>query len=390
MKNLKKLLAGQRTEILPDEKIKDNIKRELGIGTEQASLSYALGGERTAEINAHRRKNVFSLCAVALAVVLSFAILLPVLLNRDNSTYKSRFANKFTQITDADSFYAYGAASVGTLLSASFAQTGADTFSVSAYDSPTAYITNVARARQTDTTESPLSIRIDRYMSLVESLFNESKIESDVGSGVQGYEFGMTVSYTDLHGNIVSFRMLYNRVLIDAEQDGDETEENYSVEGVIFVGNKEYPVNGLYKTEHEDGETESELYFKAFTNTEKTSYLEVRRSTENETEDGETETEQEYVYSVCNEGSLVEQTTVKYESENGRLFLKITVRRGLETDVLKFHDDSETDERILKVTGNVEGKSVSCRIYILQNGYRYVFAYGSIFEDEENGVDGDD
>ena len=30
MKNIKKLLAQQKSEILPDDKIKDNIKKELG------------------------------------------------------------------------------------------------------------------------------------------------------------------------------------------------------------------------------------------------------------------------------------------------------------------------------------------------------------------------
>ena len=46
MKNIKKLLAQQKSEILPDDKIKDNIKQELGFEQKQTSLVYAHNGKQ--------------------------------------------------------------------------------------------------------------------------------------------------------------------------------------------------------------------------------------------------------------------------------------------------------------------------------------------------------
>ena len=46
MKNIKKLLAQQKSEILPDDKIKDNIKQELGFEQKQTSLVYAHNGQQ--------------------------------------------------------------------------------------------------------------------------------------------------------------------------------------------------------------------------------------------------------------------------------------------------------------------------------------------------------
>ena len=45
MKNVKKMLTQHKSEILPDEKVKDNIKRELCMDEKQATLKYAHGGE---------------------------------------------------------------------------------------------------------------------------------------------------------------------------------------------------------------------------------------------------------------------------------------------------------------------------------------------------------
>ena len=98
--------------------------------------------------------------------------------------------NKFAQITDADSFYAYGAASVGNILSVSGAQP------VSAYAST---VRNVARSNVAGVTgfskKSANSVfdserlrlaAVNRYMPLVENLLSEKSIARKTVSGEDG------------------------------------------------------------------------------------------------------------------------------------------------------------------------------------------------------------
>ena len=158
----------------------------------------------------------------------------------------------------------------------------------------------------------------------------------------------------------------------------------------MLIGGAEYSVEGVYETENDGGESESELYFKAFTNAEKTSYIEVRQKHERETESDETEIEQEYVYSVYADGVLTERTEIEYETEKDELELKMSVTKGGETETLLFKGEFENGERILRASGKVNGQTTRFRVYVLQGGYRYVFDDGSFSDFERDDDDDND
>ena len=158
----------------------------------------------------------------------------------------------------------------------------------------------------------------------------------------------------------------------------------------MLIGGAEYSVEGVYETENDGGESESELYFKAFTNAEKTSYIEVRQKHERETKSDETEIEQEYVYSVYVDDVLTERTEIEYETEKDELELKMSVTKGGETETLLFKGEFENGERILRARGKVNGQTVSFRVYVLNDGYRYVFDDGSFSDFERDDDDDDD
>ena len=439
MKNVKKIMAKHKSEILPDKKIKDNVRRELGFDGAQYSAAHAHGGEQTADV---RRNKIIVLCAAVLAVVLLLAAIIPALMKNRKPIVPS-VSNKFAQITDAASFYAYGAASVGTLLASSDSLPTVRKLSDSL---PTvrklsASLPTVRKLSTSAETEKSRLTTVNRYMSLVESLLSEQNIVSNMISGERGYRYGMTVKHTDLHGNEISYRLYYdkyptvteseeknyygvtrddkiselkisdgespdykayNGYKIDneynIEKNNDKTEKDYSIKGVLLIGGVEYFVEGVYETENDGGESESELYFKAFTNAEKTSYIEVRQKHERETKSDETEIEQEYVYSVYVDGVLTERTEIEYETEKDQLELKMSVTKGGETETLLFKGEFENGERILRARGKVNGQTVSFRVYVLNDGYRYVFDDGSFsdFErdddddDDDNDDDGDD
>ena len=434
MKNVKKIMAKHKSEILPDKKIKDNVRRELGFDGAQYSAAYAHGGEQTTDV---RRNKIIVLCAAALAVVLLLGTIIPALM-KNRKPITPSVSNKFAQITDADSFYAYGAASVGTLLASSDSLPTVRKLSDSL---PTvrklsASLPTVRKLSASAETEKSRLTTVNRYMSLVESLLSEQNIVSNTISGERGYRYGMTVKHTDLHGNEISYRLYYDKYPTVTESEGkhyygvnrddkiselkisdgeshdykayngykidneynidkndDKTEKDYSIKGILLIGGAEYFVEGVYETENDGGESESELYFKAFTNAEKTSYIEVRQKHERETKSDETEIEQEYVYSVYVDGVLTERTEIEYETEKDELELKMSVTKGGETETLLFKGEFENGERILRARGKVNGQTVSFRVYVLNDGYRYVFDDGSFsdFErDDDDGDDGDD
>lgn len=429
MKNVKKIMAKHKSEILPDKKIKDNVRRELGFDGAQYSAAYAHGGEQTADV---RRNKIIVLCAAVLAVVLLLGAIIPALMKNRKPIVPS-VSNKFAQITDAASFYAYGAASVGTLLASSDSLPTVRKLSSS--------LPTVRKLSASAETEKSRLTTVNRYMSLVESLLSEQNIVSNMISGERGYRYGMTVKHTDLHGNEISYRLyydkyptvtesenknyyginrddkiselkisdgespdykIYNGYKIDndfnIDKNNDKTEKDYSIKGILLIGGSEYFVEGVYETENDGGESESELYFKAFTNAEKTSYIEVRQKHERETKSDKTEIEQEYVYSVYVDGVLTERTEIEYETEKDQLELKMSLTKGGETETLLFKGEFENGERILRARGKVNGQTTSFRVYVLNDGYRYVFDDGSFsdFErdddddDDDNDDDGDD
>ena len=212
MKKIKKLLSEHSAEILPDKHIKDNIKRQLGYEEKEVSLSYAHGGEKTVKEN---RNKLIALCASVFAVLLALCILLPVFLHKSKAPFfPAPSGNKFADITDADSFYAYGAASIGTILSSEKSATPA----LQKVRAMSAVIRKNS-SEQIDT--------INKYMALVESLLSDGAITGEGIAGEMGYTYGMTVSYTDLLGDSVSYVMYYDKVFLEGETEDDETEESY-------------------------------------------------------------------------------------------------------------------------------------------------------------------
>ena len=379
MKKIKKLLSEHSAEILPDKHIKDNIKRQLGYEEKEVSLSYAHGGEKTVKEN---RNKLIALCASVFAVLLALCILLPVFLHKSKTPFfPAPSGNKFADITDADSFYAYGAASIGTILSSEKSATPA-LQKVRAMSA----VVRKNSSEQIDT--------INKYMALVESLLSDGAITGEGIAGEMGYTYGMTVSYTDLLGDSVSYVMYYDKVFLEGETEDDETEESYFLSGILVIEDTVYPVEGSYEMEFSEGETENELYFKAFTDTEKNSYIEVEQETETEEDDGEAETEKEYVYSVYSKNKLIEKTEVKYEKEDDELELKMTVSKDGKKEELIFNDETEDGERVLFVRGNIDGRDVRFRIYIRQGNYHYVFENGESsdhdrFDDQDDDDDDD-
>lgn len=414
MKDIKRLLRQDKDRVLPDERVKDNIKRGLGYdGGEDIDA----GGGALAK----KSRNVWiAICAAAAAIIIALAIILPSL-THDTPLPGGGIidGNKFEQITDSDSFYAYGAVSVGSVL-ASRAEGAAAVHSSSvaafSYNGGSAFCANAARpagsgsvaaasvarswggyaaeGREGGSSDSQLSGEqleaVNRYMSIVESLLSDGDIEGEAIAGDCGYDYGMTVSYTDLLGGSVSYVMYYDKIFRGGESDGDEREEYYSIEGVLIIGGESYPVEGNYTSESEEDEEESSLYFRAYTSQDRRSYIEVSRESENESEGGQSESEYEYIYTVYEDGRAAERMRVEYEQEEGELELLMTIERDGLRETLIFEDETEDGERVIAVRGDIDGQNASFRIYVRDGQYHYVFGDGSYSDYDRYDDDDDD
>ena len=370
MKDIKKMLKAQAKDVLPDEKLRESIKQELGYraAEEAPVLARADGGsEQTKE----KRKVMIPLVAIAV-ILLVLAIVLPLALPGSSPTVLPG-GNKFADITNADSFYAYGAASVGSLLA-------------SESDASPVRAMKDGAAREEKHIET-----VNRYMALVEGLLSEDAIETTAVAGNEEYRYGMKIGYTDLLGNAAHYTLYYNKHILNADQkEEDEKEEEYAIEGVLVAEGRTYPVSGNYETESEEDETEGELFFRAYLDEAKSAYIEVTQEYESENEDGEQEVEREYVYSRYENGKRVERTTVEYESEEGELELKLTIEQENVRDELVFESAHRDGETVLLAEGKLSGEDVRFIVYIREGGYHYVFDDGSSSDHDRYDDDHDD
>ena len=385
--DVKKLLAEHRDEILPDARVKEKVRRDLGLSSvTESRMAYARGGEHALTDG---RKVAVALIAVLLVAAIFLCIFLPIWLQRGGAPTPGGDIGVFG---DADSFYVYGAASVGAILSSGEGSASSSPHAVTADAAVAAAEVYPVAAADADAAQVEI---LNKYLSLVESLLGGSGITGESIAPAEGYEFGMRVTRVDLLGGHDSYELYYNKIFLGSETDGDETEENYSITGVLVTDGGTYRVSGTYQTESEEDGRESELFFRAYTGDGTDSYIEFRQSQESEHDDGDPETEAEYVYAVVTDGVRRERTVVEYEGETDETELSMVIERydadgSISREQLFFEDETEDGARVIVVRGTLDGEAVAFRIYVRGDGYDYVFSDGTHIPGDRYDDDDDD
>lgn len=221
--------------------------------------------------------------------------------------------------------------------------------------------------------DSPETAELDRYMALVESLLSDGGFDfSSQTSDREEYAEKTVISYKDMSGDAHDYVMYFNQTLTKSETDESdgETEENYSIKGVMVIDGADYEIRGERKNESEEGESETETEFVVILGENR--YIRVEQSVE--TEDGESE--QEYCYSVYENGKLVERSEFSYETEENETELKMTSFKDGKTQVLYFEREIENGEEVIEihVGDGKHGKGYIVHIEKDENGdNRYSF-----------------
>ena len=221
--------------------------------------------------------------------------------------------------------------------------------------------------------DSPETAELDRYMALVESLLSDGGFDfSSQTSDREEYAEKTVITYKDMSGDAHDYVMYFNQTLTKSETDESdgETEENYSIKGVMVIDGADYEIRGERKNESEEGESETETEFVVILGENR--YIRVEQSVE--TEDGESE--QEYCYSVYENGKLVERSEFSYETEENETELKMTSFKDGKTQVLYFEREIEKGEEVIEihVGDGKHGKGYIVHIEKDENGdNRYSF-----------------
>ena len=221
--------------------------------------------------------------------------------------------------------------------------------------------------------DSAETAELERYMALVESLLSDGGFDfSSQTSDREGYAEKTVISYKDMSGDAHDYVMYFNQTLTKSETDESdgETEENYSIKGVMVIDGADYEIRGERKNESEEGESETETEFVVILGENR--YIRVEQSVE--TEDGESE--QEYCYSVYENGKLVERSEFSYETEENETELKMTSFKDGKTQVLYFEREIEKGEEVIEihVGDGKHGKGYIVHIEKDENGdNRYSF-----------------
>lgn len=297
---------------------------------------------------------VFIVTALALALTLGLVGCAPPDDNNSNGI--------FDDLTSTESVYAFSAASAGMIIDS---MNGASV-------SPSNMAAFLASETLTDeTAQQPdeMFSTLDNYMSLVESLLNEggySMTESE--SDREEYTDKITVTYTDINGNKGEYVMYFNKTASVIEQDDDgEQEENYSIEGILVIGENEYAISGTRDIETERDESEAETEFVVTLGENRLMYVEQSIESEGD------ETEQEYSYIIRENGQVIERSSFSYEQEDDETELKMSAFKDGETTVFHFEKETRNGEEvlILRVGDKQSGQSYIITADEDGQGYTY-------------------
>lgn len=175
--------------------------------------------------------------------------------------------------------------------------------------------------------DETLISQIKDYLPTVEAaLYNQSLMTNSkvLPSDREGYQTKVLISYTDIAMTNQSITMYYNETLMqdyDDDDDWDDQEEEYRIDGLIIVNDNEYKMFG-------EKELDQDEYEISFTyQVDEDSYVKVEQEIEND--------ESEFNYTVINNKRKVYEYSL--EIENNEVELEVKDRNlGVEKMEFKF------------------------------------------------------
>ena len=217
---------------------------------------------------------------------------------------------------------------------------------------------NIADSAQVATADQSQKVDIlNKYIDIFDSVVGNNAITStkehldDVN-----YNYKITTTITDLDGSKQTFEMKFKEVKQDNTlvTDDDRDEITSSLSGVMTYNGVEYEISGKKQVERDEVEIEFIAYINQNT----------RVLVEQETESGE----QEFQYSIFNNGFMTDELSVEVETERNEIEVEmqyskngveISYKFEREGNALRIMYRDSTGSGYIRATVSSDGNSIS-------------------------------
>lgn len=224
---------------------------------------------------------------------------------------------------------------------------------------------------------------VKNYLEMFNGMLIGNGLEQDVVNTPSDdkyfgmYNFCMTISVPSVGGETVVYKMYYNEINKETEEEIDdgelELEVSSTLDGVLVFGDEEYEVHGEREFEQEGNEEEASIEFTTYSRTNRRNYIVVEQSVEND--------EIEYEYKIYQNNRLVSETEVEMEKERNHTEFELQFKDNgtLKEGVYKMYKRDNDDTFVIDyVQNNVREKilatiSTDGITFTYSNGYMETF-----------------
>ena len=292
----------------------------------------------------------------------------------------------FDRPTTAAQAYSFSAASAGTIISA-MNDNGAAAYATATAEAPLAQpLSFNVFANNTAVTDEETINSLNDYMMLVESLLSDGSFGTDYQDSDRAeYAVKAVVSYTAITGESFGYTMYYNESNKVTKTDRDfddwfedeEIETRANIDGVLVIDGIDYPFSGKTESESEGDESEIKTTFSVALAEGKV--MRVEQESESEWD----EREEEYCYTLYENGIATERSTFKLEQERDETEIEFTLKKGAESQIFYFEQNLDKRNSIKITVGSKNSRQVyfvqivtdengnTSYIYETPNGERY-------------------
>lgn len=240
-------------------------------------------------------------------------------------------------------------------------------------------------ANANDITDAEID-EIHNQIQMFEAFIGSNPLTVNIeASDREEFEHKMTIVFKDLNNEENSYTLYYNQVLNTDDDDDDDdddfdlddlmeidVEQEYTLTGIMIVGENEYSVIG--EKEIEDGEYEMSIIAKIDDN----NYILIEQETE--------EDEQELSYQVWKDGKKVTSFSMSLENEKGETSVKIKSSVEGQVTYRKFSKEEKNGQTTIKIKQTVGNEHYNVTVKITkdaetgENIYRYITDNGKEIE----------
>ncbi len=240
-------------------------------------------------------------------------------------------------------------------------------------DSATTYIiplsTTISTATTTEmtTTTSTPSTDVQNQLSLINSYMNmmetvigsqDQMVYQSVTSDNPDYAYALEFKSTDLNGNLIQYKMYYNKTL-----NGND----YIIDGIMIANENQFSFTGRINSKNQNTDTEFTAYI------DSQNYVQVRNMSTNQN--------QVFAYKIVQNNQVYNESTVSIKSQQYSIQATVQTQNNNEDMNLTIQKNTSDNGNTLNISYNISNqgiqKSGQFQVGLTQDHTtgKYVYAY---------------